>query len=112
MGLAFLKVFSSQSHEACSFYCLSGYDDAWIAALSILQAGANDGTAVDAVLPGVAAGFNGVSGNNALQASGDRVPGSYQIWKVTTDSSGKGSWIEVGTWDYNADKVTWVAGQP
>jgi len=112
MGLSFLKVFSSQSHEACSFYCLGSYDDAWIAALSILQAGKNDGTAVDAALPGVAAGFSGVSGDNSLQASGDRVPGSYQIWKVTTDSSGKGSWINVGTWDYNADKVTWSSGQP
>ena len=112
MSLAFLKVFSAQSHEACSFYCLGSYDDTWIAALSILQAGKNDGTAIDTVLPGVAAGFNGVSGNNALQASGDRVPGSYEIWKVTTDSSGKGSWINVGTWDYTADKVTWTAGQP
>jgi branched-chain amino acid transport system substrate-binding protein len=112
MSLAFLKVFAAQSHEACSFYCLGSYDDTWIAALSILQAGKNDGTAIDTVLPGVAAGFNGVSGNNALQASGDRVPGSYEIWKVTTDSSGKGSWINVGTWDYTADKVTWTAGQP
>ena len=67
---------------------------------------------MDAVLPGVAAGFNGVSGNNALQASGDRIPGSYQIWKVSQDSKGKGSWSDVGTWDYNSDKVTWMPGQP
>jgi branched-chain amino acid transport system substrate-binding protein len=114
--LAFLQVFAAQAHETCSFYCLAGYDDTWIAAFSVLQAGKNDGAAVDAVLPGVAAGLNGVSGgisgDNALQASGDRVPGSYQIWKVATDSSGKGTWVNVGTWDYNADKVTWSQGQP
>jgi len=111
--LAVLQVFATQAHETCSFYCLAGYDDTWIAALSVLQAGKNDGTAIDAVLPGVAAGLNGVSGgisgDNALQASGDRVPGSYQIWKVTQDSSGKGSWVNAGTWDYNADKVTWTS---
>lgn len=108
-SLAFLKVFSAQSSESCSFYCLGAYDDTWIAALSILQAGKTDGASIDAALPGVAAEVNGVTGNNALQASGDRIPGSYQIWKVTQDSTGKGSWVNAGTWDYTADKVTWTS---
>lgn len=109
MGLAFLSRFSASSHETCSFYCLGSYDDAWIAALSILQAGKTDGASIDAVLSGVAAGFSGVTGNNGLQASGDRIPGSYQIWKVVKDSSGKGSWVNAGTWDYTSDKVTWTS---
>ena len=108
-SLAFLQVFASQSHETCSFYCLGAYDDTWIAALSALQAGKNDGTAIDAALPGVAADVNGVTGNNALQASGDRIPGSYQIWKVVAGSGGKASWVDAGTWDYTADKVTWTS---
>jgi len=108
-SLSFLQVFSAQSHETCSFYCLGAYDDTWIAALSILQAGKTDGASIDAALPGVAAGVNGVTGNNALQASGDRIPGSYQIWKVTQDAGGKGTWVNAGTWDYNTDKVSWTS---
>ncbi len=108
-SLAFLQVFSAQSHETCSFYCLGSYDDTWIAALSVLSAGKTDGSSIDQALPGVAAGFYGVTGNNALQASGDRVPGAYQIWKVAIGADGKAAWVDAGTWDDHHDSVTWTS---
>ena len=90
------------------FYTLEGYDDVWIAALSVLSAGANSGTAIHAILPTVAANFYGLTGWEGLQPSGDRIPGSYQIWKVVANN-GAYSWVLAGTWDYSTDSVTWTS---
>src|SRR5438132_9816845 len=62
------------------FYSLEGYNDVWLAALSILSAGKNDGTAIHAVFPTVAANYYGITGWEGLSGN-DRIPGSYQIWK-------------------------------
>ncbi len=91
-----------------AFYTFEGYDDVWLAALSILSAGKNDGTAIHNVLPSVAASFYGLTGWEGLQASGDRIPGSYQIWKVVKSGSAY-NWVLAGTWDYNTDAVTWIS---
>ncbi len=90
------------------FYSLEGYDDVWLAALSIMSAGANSGTAIHNVLPGVAANFFGLTGWEGLQASGDRIPGSYQVWKVVKNGA-TFSWVLAGTWDYSTDSVTWIS---
>ena len=110
-AIAFFPRFTAAaSGQSCTFYCLVSYDDTWVAALSILQAGSNNGQAVDGVISGVAAGFNGLTGNNAFQSSGDRIPGSYQIWKVTQSSpSASGTWVNAGTWNYNSDSVSWTS---
>jgi ABC-type branched-subunit amino acid transport system substrate-binding protein len=82
-----------------------------LAALSILSSGKNDGTAIHNILPTVATSFYGLTGWEGLQPSGDRIPGSYQIWKVVAGSqypSGY-SWVLAGTWDYNTDSVTWIS---
>jgi len=94
-----------------AFYTLEGYDDVWLAALSILSAGKNDGTAIHSIFPTVAAGFYGLTGWEGLQSSGDRIPGSYQIWKVVSSSSSSSgyTWILAGTWDYSTDSVTWLS---
>ncbi|MDV3293336.1 MAG: ABC transporter substrate-binding protein [Nitrososphaerales archaeon] len=88
------------------FYSLEGYDDVWLAALAILSAGANSGTAIHNVLPSVAANFFGLTGWEGLQSSGDRIPGSYQVWKVVKNGAAF-SWVLAGTWDYSTDSVTW-----
>ena len=90
-----------------TFYGYEGYDDVWLAALSIIAAGKNDGTAIHDVLPLVAANFYGLTGWEGLQPSGDRIPGSYQIWSVVT-SNGKIQWQLAGTWDYSTDSVAWI----
>ena len=86
----------------CDSYCLGAYDDLWLAALATLQAGSNDGTAIHAVFPTVAANYYGVQGWMGLQPSGDLIPTSYQIWKVVGST-----WVFAGTWDYSSDTVNW-----
>ena len=93
-----------------AFYTFEGYDDVWLAALSILSAGANSGTAIHNVFPTVAANFYGLTGWEGLSGN-DRIPGSYQIWKVVVDksqASGYG-WALAGTWSYDTDSVTWIS---
>ncbi|TLY02770.1 MAG: ABC transporter substrate-binding protein [Thaumarchaeota archaeon] len=107
----FTRIKGTPAYAAISsnvFYSLEGYNDVWIAALSILSAGKNDGTAIHNVLPTVAGNFFGLTGWEGLQASGDRIPGSYQIWKVVAIPGGTYSWALAGTWSYDTDTVTWI----
>ncbi|MDV3277748.1 MAG: ABC transporter substrate-binding protein [Nitrososphaerales archaeon] len=110
--IAFFKQYAGTSQVAAIvgggvFYTLEGYDDVWLAALSILSAGANDGTAIHAVFPTVANSFYGLTGWEGLSGN-DRIPGSYQIWKVVPSGS-TFTWVLAGTWDYNTDTVTWTS---
>lgn len=93
--------------QACEFYCHEAYNDVWLAALSILAAGSTDGAAVQKILPFVATTYYGTTGWEGLEPSGDRIPGSYQIWMVTP-SGGQYTWTLAGTWDFNTDTITWV----
>ena len=96
-----------------AFYDFEGYDDVWLAALSIASAGTNDGAKIQSVLPSVAANFYGLTGPEALNAAGDRAlfPGSgYQIWKVVSTGSNSWGWILAGQWDYSTNAVTWTTG--
>ena len=89
------------------FYTMEGYDDVWLAALSILSAGQNSGAAIHAVFPSVANSFYGLTGWEGLSGN-DRIPGSYQIWKVVASGSSF-SWVLAGSWDFNTDTVTWTS---
>jgi len=89
------------------FYSLEGYNDIWLAAVAILSAGANDGTAIHAIFPTVASNYYGLTGWEGLSGN-DRIPGSYQIWKVVAAGGGY-RWVLAGTWDYNTDSVTWAS---
>jgi branched-chain amino acid transport system substrate-binding protein len=89
------------------FYTMEGYDDVWLAALSIMQAGSNTGSAIHSVFVQVANGFYGLTGWEGLSGN-DRIPGSYQIWKVVASGTTY-SWVLAGTYDYNSDSVTWVS---
>jgi branched-chain amino acid transport system substrate-binding protein len=89
------------------FYTMEGYDDVWLAALSILDAGSNNGAAIHAAFPAVANGFYGLTGWEGLSGN-DRIPGSYQIWKVVAAGSSF-NWVLAGTYDYNSDSVTWTS---
>ena len=94
--------------DFCDIYCKSAYDDVWLAALATLQAGSNSGAAIKAVLPTVAANYFGVTGPTLLEASGDRVATTYEIWKVVTQS-GAQTWVYAGSWEAATDSVTWTS---
>jgi branched-chain amino acid transport system substrate-binding protein len=89
------------------FYTMEGYDDVWLAALAIMTAGANNGAAIHSVFVSTANSFYGLTGWEGLDGN-DRIPGSYQIWKVVASGS-TFTWVLAGTYDYASDSVTWVS---
>jgi hypothetical protein len=96
-----------QSHLGCESYSLGAYDDVWLAALSIIACGKNDGTCIQSVISTVAGNYFGATGWTALQPSGDRLFGDYLIWCVATTPSGV-NWIICGSWSQISDSVTWT----
>ena len=90
----------------CDTYCLGTYDDVWLGALATLQAGSTDGAKIQAAMLTTANNMYGVTGYMGLQPSGDRIPTSYQIWKVIPAGTG-GKWVLAGTWDNASDSITW-----
>ncbi len=96
-----------------AYYDFEGYDDVWLAALSIISAGANSGTQIQGILPSVAANFFGLTGTETLTPAGDRalfVGGGYQFWKVVASGANSWEWILAGQWDYATDTVSWTQG--
>jgi branched-chain amino acid transport system substrate-binding protein len=95
----------------CDSYCLGAYDDLWLGAMSTILVGSNNGTAIQAYLENYIKNSNGslygVTGPLSFQASGDRLPTSYQIWKVVL-VSGTPTWQQAGSWDNASDSVTWT----
>lgn len=96
----------SQFKQPCDSYGLGAYDDTWLAALSILWCGKNDGTCVQKVLPQVAATYFGVTGWTRLDSAGDRFGGDFIVWCVQNTSSGP-QWVLCGDWSQISDTVTW-----
>ncbi len=103
----FTKFVAQRPSDLCDSYCLGAYDDVWLAALATLQAGSYDGTAIQKVLSTVASNTYGVTGWLGLEASGDRVPTAYQIWKVVNPTAP--TWVLAGTWDKSTDAITWIS---
>ncbi|MCX6655435.1 MAG: ABC transporter substrate-binding protein [Candidatus Bathyarchaeota archaeon] len=86
------------------------YDVYWVIALSIVAAGyvpGGDVDAVKAVLPTIAANYNGVSGYINLNSYGDRVSQGYDIWGFGT-SGGATKMIQFGTIDAK-NNVRWYS---
>jgi branched-chain amino acid transport system substrate-binding protein len=109
--LAFYQKYAGTSQLAAivgggEFYTLEGYDDIWLAVLSILDAGSASGTAIHSSFTAVANGFYGLTGWEGLSGN-DRIPGSYQIWDVIASGSTY-TWQLAGNYDYNSDTVTWI----
>ena len=93
-----------------AFYTFEGYDDVWLAALSIIACGQNSGTCIQSIIPSVADNFYGLTGAETLNAAGDRAlfAGSgYQIWKVVPNGASSWEWVLAGQWDYASNTVTW-----
>jgi branched-chain amino acid transport system substrate-binding protein len=96
---------SSYSGDICDNYCRGTYDDMWLGALATLSAGSYDGTKIQAVMLQTADNYFGVTGSNALEASGDRVASIYQIYKIVKVGT-TNTWQFAGTWDAPAPGAT------
>ena len=88
-------------------YSLIVYDSAWIAALSILQAGVNDGEAIQKVVLHAANNHFGASGWTELDETGDRTGLDiifYQVQAVDSDYE----WVVVAKYSAATGSVEWL----
>lgn len=101
---------------SCDSYALGAYQDTWLAALSILDCGANSGACVSTILPSVSANFYGPIGwvkfVTPTGVGGDRQGGPYQIWCVLNEPA-VGDWVYCGHLDASATNAlsysaTWL----
>jgi branched-chain amino acid transport system substrate-binding protein len=104
--------FASKPSLSCDSYALGSYDDVWLAALSILDCGANSGVCVSNVLPSVANSYFGATGWTQLQTTtgvgGDRKGGDFQIWCVENGAQGL-NWYYCGDWSSQTNSVSWLS---
>jgi len=108
---AFVKEFNATAHATPDSYAVSAYDATWVAALSILATGQNNGAAIQKILPSVANNYFGASGWTELQASGDLAPTGYSFYEIQASSSGD-NWVLAGTYSAGSDSITWNPGMP
>lgn len=99
---------ASYPGNICDSFCLGAYDDVWLAALATLQAGSYNGTKIQSMMLTVASNYYGVTGWTGLESSGDRLPQTYQIWKVINQGTPNvPTWVIAGIWDAFTDTINW-----
>jgi branched-chain amino acid transport system substrate-binding protein len=104
---AFTNAFVAKYGGNPDTYSYTAYDATWVAALSILAVGKNDGAAVQKILISVANNYYGVAGWPDLNANGDRTIGDYDLYEVVATNSTAVQWAHVGTWSATTDTVTY-----
>ncbi len=88
------------------FYDANIYDCCWILALSVIEAGTDDGDVVRNVLPEVAADYSGMSGLCTLDAYGDRDSVDYTLWGYF-EVEGAYQSLRCGIYSYESDDIKW-----
>lgn len=81
------------------------YDNAWIAMLSILAAGANDGAKIASMVPIVATHFFGSSSTGIWLVHHDQSIAVYDVLKCET-VGGKPTFVKIGTYNGGTNQLT------
>jgi ABC-type branched-subunit amino acid transport system substrate-binding protein len=97
----YTKMFNAPPLPYSSYF----YDNAWIAMLSILAAGANDGTKIIQVLPAVANHFFGSSSTGIWLVHHDQSIALYDVLKCQS-VSGSNTFVKIGSYDGGTNKLT------
>ena len=103
---AFTSAYTTKYGRAPSPYAYYAYDAAWIAMLAVLRAGKYDGAAIRAMIPIVGMQYIGASGHKIFDSNGDYAAADYRVWHVE-NNGGTYSFVELGTWFYTTDTITW-----
>lgn len=98
------EAFSSFYDEVPRLQYSTLYDACWITALSVIEVDSSKGTAVREVLPDVAEGYNGASGQCLLDENGDRESFDYDIWAFI-EEEGSTKAVKFGVYDHESDQV-------
>jgi branched-chain amino acid transport system substrate-binding protein len=99
-GLAAYTTFASQYKAAFGVdpgvYAENAYDAANLVFAAIKVVGASDATKIAAEVLKLANNYSGASGTITLNQNGDRISGTYQVWKVVNTN---------GTYSYTTVKT-------
>lgn len=106
---AFNNEYYAALHQYPNAYTDALYDGVWLAALSILAAGSDNGAAVSAALPHVADNFYGVSGWMGLDSNGNRAASNYNIYEVNPVNSTSYAWDLVGLWNAGSGQIAYTS---
>jgi branched-chain amino acid transport system substrate-binding protein len=83
----FAAAYKADTGKDPSVYCDTVYDAVKMIATSIGKAGTDDGTAVKSELLKLGKNYDGASGTITFDEKGDRVSGTFEIWKVVKDAT-------------------------
>jgi len=89
-------------------YTADLYDICWIYALSIFSTDSVDAITIKKVLPDIAAGYNGITGNCELDGNGDRAPYEFDVWGVG-DIAGNIQPVKYAYYDFSIKDTVWDA---
>ncbi|MEM4007176.1 MAG: ABC transporter substrate-binding protein [Nitrososphaerota archaeon] len=103
-----VKYVKDKIGEEPDIYSLIAYDCAWVAALSVLQAGVNDGEVIQKVVIPVANNYFGASGWTELDETGDRT-GLDIIFYQVKQVDGGFKWVPVAKYLAATGSVSWLS---
>lgn len=76
------------------------YDAVWIMARALAETGAGNSTALREAIPRIASSYNGITGNTALDAVGERAYANYDFWTIRSQN---GTYVKVKTEQLRTD---------
>lgn len=82
------------------------YDICWIYALSVFTTDSVDAATIKGVLPDIAAGYKGITGNCELDGNGDRAPSKFNVWGVG-EIAGDIQLVKYASYDYSTKITEW-----
>ncbi len=92
----FVAKYKAKWGEEPSVYCDTAYDATWLVAKAIEKAGAYDGVKIAQALHEVGQSYPGASGVITFNEKGDRVSGTYLVWKVEKLGEGEYKFTRTG----------------
>jgi ABC-type branched-subunit amino acid transport system substrate-binding protein/PKD repeat protein len=87
-------------------YTANLYDICWIYALSIFSTDSVNAITIKNVLPDIAAGYNGITGNCKLDGNGDRAPYKFDVWGIG-ETAGTIQPVKYAYYDYSTKETVW-----
>jgi branched-chain amino acid transport system substrate-binding protein len=106
---AFAQEFQAKYGYLPDTYAYYTYDAVWMAALSILAAGTDNGVAVAKAFPVIASTYYGVSGFKYLDSNGDAKYQDYQILALN-NVNGQYQWTTVGLYNSQSRTISPYSG--
>jgi len=79
----FAAAYKAEFKKDSSVYCDTVYDAIKLIAQAIEKAGKYDGEAIEKALLGLGKNYDGASGTITFDDKGDRVSGTFEVWKVS-----------------------------